>query len=506
MPQHSEKPRESWSPCDWSTNPETRALVASQLAGDFYAFVRYFFKAVTGFDWQHNWHHLEIVEALMKCHDHESNRLLINIPPRFGKTELAVIMFMAWSFTRNQSCQFIHLSYSDELALDNSSRTKELIESEWYQCLWPVPMNPKRSSKGLWRTKAGGGVKAGAAGGSVTGFGAGVSNNIFGGAIIIDDPLKVDDADSDVERDKVNKRLNATITSRVNAKKTPIICIMQRLHDDDMSGFILNGGTGEGWEHLKIPVMDEKGVPTWPWRMDVQQMAAKRIADKYVWNGQYMQEPIPDDGEYFKAEGARWYTKAPEHLTYYGASDYAVTEGGGDYTEHSVWGVCPDGNIYAVDWWSGQTKADRWIEEQLDLCDKWNPVAWAGETGPIKSSVEPWLKRRMRERNVFVPLRWVNHSTAKYKTGNARALQAMWEQGRVYLPKEAPWAQDLLRQLTRFPLGTLDDKVDACGIFARTIAKVWETEPVEKKQEPSVIKPDEIRISDLLTSKRTSEW
>ena len=139
-----------------------------------------------------------------------------------------------------------------------------------------------------------------------------------------------------------------------------------------------------------------------------------------------------------------------------------------------------------------------WIEQQLDMCAKYKPLTWVGETGPIKSAVEPWLKRRMRERNTLVPLRWVSHSTANYKVAGARSFQALWEQGRVYLPKNKSWADELLRQLTRFPLGTLDDKVDCCSIFARHIAKVWEQNPPkEEPQGPVVEGKPELQIEKL---------
>ena len=457
----------------------------------FLFFCRYFFKVLNGVKFRLNWHHEEIAHALIRCYNHETKRLVINIPPRYSKTELVVVMFIAWCLMLNARCQFIHLSYSDELALDNSGRVKELIQLEEFQELWPLQIKKDTQSKGLWRTHLNGGMKAGTAGGSVTGFGAGLGEDDagesrFGGALIIDDPLKPDDEESEAIRKKTNRRLNATIKSRLNNPNTPIIMIMQRLHDDDPSGFVLNGGTGEKWEHLKIPVIDEAGNPLWEFRHGVKELTAIRTADKYVWNGQYMQEPIPDEGEYFHRDGANWYDKLPAHLNFYGSSDYAVTEGGGDFTEHAVWGVCPDGNVYLVDWWSGQTKSDVWIEEQLDLVAKYSPNWWGGETGPIKASIEPWLRKRMRERKTYVTLKWTNHSTANYKTAGARAFQALWEAGRVYLPTNKQWAQDLLLQLTRFPLGTLDDKVDACSIFARRIAKTWSLHPVEEKVETQV--------------------
>jgi predicted phage terminase large subunit-like protein len=142
--------------------------------------------------------------------------------------------------------------------------------------------------------------------------------------------------------------------------------------------------------------------------------------------------------------------------------------------------VCPDGNVYVVDWWSGQTKADIWFESMIDLVAIYHPGLWAGESGPIKASIEPFLKKRMRERRQYVSMRWVNHSSENYKAAGARGFQALWEAGRVYLPKGMQWAQDLLLQLTRFPLGRLDDKVDVCAIFTKMINSVWEQAPQEK--------------------------
>jgi predicted phage terminase large subunit-like protein len=417
-------------------------------------------------------------------------------------------MFIAWSMAKNPYAQFIHLSYSEELALDNSARIKELIGLDEFQALWPIQIKKDASAKGLWRTAQGGGLKAGAAGGTVTGFGAGVDGEKFDGAIVIDDPLKPDDAESEPMIKKTNTRLNATVKSRCNVPATPIIMIMQRLHDADPAGFALNGGTGDKWEHLKIPVLKADGKPLWEFRHGVKELAAIRAADKYVWNGQYMQEPIADDGEFFHTDGANWYvsSETPKHLNYYGASDYATKDGEGDYTEHGVFGVCPDGDIYVVDWWSGQTKTDVWIEEQIDLAVKYKVAMWTGETGPIKSAIEPWLKRRMRERKSYFPLRWVSHSTPNYKQAHARSFQGLWEHGRIYLPKDKEWAHELLRQLTRFPLGVLDDKVDVCSIFSRQINKVWEQHPPTEKTDTTVAEDSPLIIENFAPVTKQVMW
>ena len=443
---------------------------------DLLFFTRYFFKKRYGSKFIVNKHHKSIVSALHKIVNGEIKRLIINMPPRYGKTELAVINFIAWSIANNPKSKFIHLSYSDDLALDNSAFVKELITSDEYQQFWPHFLKSDSTAKKKWYTQDGGGVYATSAGGAVTGFGAGsTGSDIFEGAIIIDDPLKVDDADSDTKRSLVNKRMNTTIKSRLNSRNTPIIVIMQRIHDDDMTGFLLGGGTGEDWHLLKIPVKDEVGEPLWPHKHTKEELKILE-SDRYTFSGQYMQEPIPDEGVYFTKDSFRWYENLPAHLNYYGASDYAVTEGGGDYTEHGIFGVCPDGNIYIADWWSGQTKADLWIESQIDLIQAYRPLKYAGETGPIKAAVEPWLTKRMRERRVYTVLVWLSHARNS-KEANARSFQALVEAGRIYLPKDKPWAIDLLLQLIRFPMGRYDDKVDVCSLVGRMIADIWASTP-----------------------------
>jgi len=99
-------------------------------------------------------------------------------------------------------------------------------------------------------------------------------------------------------------------------------------------------------------------------------------------------------------------------------------------------------------------------------------MKWAGETGPIKSAVEPFLNLRMRQRRAYTILEWMSHAKNS-KEANARTFQALVEAGKVYLPKGEPWAIELVNQLVRFPLGKYDDKVDVCSIFARMINEVW---------------------------------
>ncbi|MEG2495582.1 MAG: hypothetical protein RSB32_07795, partial [Mucinivorans sp.] len=214
-------------------------------------FTRYMFHQKTGNKFIVGDHHRIICDALDKVINGEIKRLIINIAPRYGKTELAVKNFIAYGLAVNPKSRFIHLSYSDDLVLDSSKEIQQTVTAEYYQQLFPATQVDSRNTK-KWYTSAGGGLYAVSAAGQVTGFGAGQvdteqqnmdefttsSESIFAGAIVIDDPIKPEDALSDNVRERVNNRFETTIRNRVNSRNTPIIIIMQRLHEHDLCGYL----------------------------------------------------------------------------------------------------------------------------------------------------------------------------------------------------------------------------------------------------------------------------
>ncbi|MEI6737790.1 MAG: hypothetical protein WCL29_04845, partial [Pseudomonadota bacterium] len=138
----------------------------------FDLFTRYFFRKQYNRPFLMAGHHRAITDALTRVVAGDCPRLIINIPPRWGKTEIAVKMFVAWCLANNPAGKFIHLSYSDDLALDNSSAIRDIIKSEEFQRLFPTNLRADSDSKKKWWTRAGGGLYATAAGGAITGFGA----------------------------------------------------------------------------------------------------------------------------------------------------------------------------------------------------------------------------------------------------------------------------------------------------------------------------------------------
>lgn len=279
-------------------------------------FTRYIFKKKTGNRFIVGDHHRIICEALDKVISGEIKRLIINIAPRYGKTELAVKNFISYGLALNPKSKFIHLSYSDDLVLDSSKEINNIIRSDYYQRLFPESATDSNNAK-KWYTNAGGGLYAVSSAGQVTGFGAGQVDNPddreekemddfmpawdteFAGAIIIDDPIKPEDALSETIRERVNNRFETTIRNRVNSRNTPIIIIMQRLHEHDLCGY-LQEIEPEDWTVVSLPCIrhDENGneKALWEFKHTVEELHKIESANSFVFDTQYMQNPTPIEG------------------------------------------------------------------------------------------------------------------------------------------------------------------------------------------------------------------
>jgi hypothetical protein len=235
----------------WSFNE--KRMLKYMLEQDGMQFMRYFFKLREGNKMLLNWHHYAIDYVLQAVLDMKINRLIINIAPGYTKTEQAVLNFICRGLALNSRSKYIHTSYSGDLAHENSSKIKDTVQSPEFQELWPMETRTDTKGKKRWFTEQGGGMMAAASGGQITGFRAGRMEPGFTGAFINDDPLKPDDAYSTPKRNAINNRFNNTHRSRLAVEEVPMINIMQRIHEDDLSGFLLKGGSGDVWHHLVIP-------------------------------------------------------------------------------------------------------------------------------------------------------------------------------------------------------------------------------------------------------------
>lgn len=298
-------------------------------------FTRFFFKKLYKRKFIVGDHHKAIAGALDRVLKGEINRLIINVAPRYGKTELAIKNFIAEGFAINPAARFIHLSYSDDLARDNSRGVQQIMRSEEYRAMFPQAQ-PTSVSTRKWETRAGGGMYAISSAGQVTGFGAGIVDKEddeeladevaaldefaslnadgFGGAIVIDDPIKPDDARSEQIREKINQKFETTIRNRTNSRKTPIIIIMQRLDDNDLCGY-LQRLEPDVWTVIKLPVIQEdpetgEEKALWPFKHTLEELHALREKNAFVFDTQYMQNPRPLEGLMYE-RGFRTYSEVP---------------------------------------------------------------------------------------------------------------------------------------------------------------------------------------------------
>lgn len=415
-------------------------------------FARYFFKQRMGAKMIVAPHHQVIQRTLQRVIDGEITRLIVNIPPGYTKTELATINMIGRGLALNNRARFMHLSYSHNLALLNSSTARGIVKSQAYQSMWPMALRDDADSKAMWWTEHGGGVYASSAAGQVTGFRAGHMEPGWQGALIIDDPVKPDDAYSDTVRGGVNSRFNETIKSRLALETTPMIVIMQRIHYSDLSGYLLRGGSGEKWHHLCLPVIIDNsqaypeenthgieiahGLPDgwlWPFKHNESHRAAL-FAHRRTAEAQYMQRP-----RRFNAEGALWTEgliaaahalQITQELSRTVVAVDPATTASDESDETGIVAASAYGHgdkrQYSVDGdYSGKFSPNGWAQKAIGAYEQHDADAIVIETNQGGDMAESTL------RNAGFKGRVVRVHASKGKFARAEPISALYEQGRV---------------------------------------------------------------------------
>lgn len=439
---------------------------------------RYFFKKQYNRKFVTSHHHEVIFEALERVLLGKCKRLIINIAPRYSKTEIAVKSFISHGLSLNPAAKFIHLSYSDSLALDNSETVKDLCQSTDYQMLFPeVQIKKSSKAKEKWYTTAGGGVLARSAGGSVTGFGAGAVDDPdsdiaefieaidkhydsdalaikqqFGGAIIIDDPIKPEDADSETVRDRVNYRFDSTVRNRVNSRNTPIVIIMQRLHPMDLTGYLHDIEPDE-WEIISLPCLfvGESGQleALWPFKHTVEELHKLDKVNPVVFQTQYQQNPKPKEGLLFPEEGLTFMdiSQFPEH-DYKAAAIDPADEGGDDLS--APFGYLSGDKIYVPEIIFNKDGTDINIPDcvELILRNRINHTVIEGNSAWILFAKE--VRKLVNEKNEDLEIRVLKNSANKHTRILAQAafIRNKFVFRKDY--KEHPQYYRFMQQLTSY--------------------------------------------------------
>lgn len=451
---------------------------------DLLTFTKTMFGARKGQEFIENWHHAAICTALERVVIGQTKRLIINIPPRYSKTEIAVINFMAWCMGNFPDSEFIHASYSSRLAANNSYQCRAVVQSEKYAEIFQdvVLMNDSKA-KDEWRTTDSGCVYATGAEGTITGYGAGKLRDYFGGAIIIDDPHKAGEASSDRMRQNVLDWFQTTIESRCNSPDTPIIVIMQRLHEEDLTGWLLNGGNGENWEHLCIPVLDADDNPLWPFKHDREALARMESANRYVFTGQYMQRPSPIGGGLIKGEWFGRYRVLPKLKQRKIYADTAQkTKERNDYSVFECWGQSEDGKAYLLDMIRGKWEAPELKRRAIDF---WNKCS-ADKSSPLRGMV---IEDKSSGTGLIQELKNSERIPVKAQPRSNDKLTRVMdsapyiESGYVMIPEDAPFVSDFVIECEAFTADDShkhDDQIDPmCDAIQDILAT--RPEPVRAK-------------------------
>jgi len=414
-----------------------------------------------------NWH-IELIaarlEAVLAGH---ITRLIINVPPRSLKSVTASIAFVAWALGRNPSHQIICASYGQDLADKLALDTRSVMQSDWYRRVFGNILDGSRQAVADFRTTQGGGRFATSVGGVLTGRG--------GDIIIIDDPIKPGGAMSDAERSSANGWFDHTVSSRLNDKKTgAIVIIMQRLHQDDLVGHVLEQGP---WDTLVLPAVAEApqvfeysnifgqhrkernvGDVLQAERESLEILAQlKATLTEYHYAGQYQQAPAPSGGAIFKRDWIQYYEpheKPQKFQQVLQSWDTANKETElADYSVCTTWGL-QGSTRYLLDV----------TRSKMDFPDlKKAVVAQINKHKPQLVLIED----KASGTQLIQELRSLGHSIVKEvkpqgdKIMRARAQTAGFEGGFVKLPRQASWLDAYEHELLTFPRANYDDQVDS---------------------------------------------
>jgi hypothetical protein len=436
------------SPADAATELLTRRQARQSLQ----AFTEY-----TTLNWKAGRIHREICEQLDRVVRKDIKRLIIACPPQHGKSTVASKRLAAFVLGKTPTTDVISASATSGLAEEFGRDTRNCIASSEYRSLFPDTVLAEDSqAKGRWNTSHGGGYYAIGVGGALMGRGAELG--------LIDDPFSTwEEGQSQLVRNKVWDWYQGTFYNRIRPGGA-IVVIEHRMAEDDLIGRLIEqqkAGGLDQWTIVEIPA--DLNNPPWVERYNRDELLLLKSAQgPRKWAALYMQNPTPEEGTFFKRE---WFNlvdpkKVSGHA--YTTGDFAVTEGDGDFTELGTHKYSGDRLTLGIAGWRGQTSADVWIEHLIEQFATYKPLCFFGESGPIRRSIEPFLRRRMSERRKYCRLEWLVRSHDKATM--ARPLQAMAASGKVDIA-DTEYGHHLLSQLLQFPAGRLDDAVDMAGLM-----------------------------------------
>jgi len=449
-----------------SINPTEYRAVART---DFNTFVhRAFLELNPSVPFMPTWHNELIASKLEACRRGEIKRLIINVPPRSLKSLQAAAAFPAFVLGNEASAQIICVSYGQDLANKHSFDCRNLISSAWYRKIFPkTQLSPQKQSLQEFITTQNGFRLATSVGGVLTGRGADI--------IIIDDPLKPDEAVSETQRKATNEWYDYTLYSRLNDKRTGcIIIIMQRLHEDDLVGHVLEQ---EEWEHVRLPAIAPEeethvicsffgartirraaGDALHPEREPLAVLQhIRRTIGEYNFAGQYQQQPSPLGGGMVKAEWFKFYVPGEQPAKFeimFQSWDTANKNTElSDYSVCTTWGLKRK-KLYLLNVYRQRLEFPELKRAIVSRASHFRPSNIIIED---KASGTALIQDLIRDGVSGV----TSYEPAMDKVMRLHSVSSTIENGFVYLPEKAEWLAEYLHELTTFPSTKHDDQADS---------------------------------------------
>lgn len=458
-----------------------------------------------------------------------SPRLLLCMPPRTGKSELASRKFPAWVLGQHPDWEIISASHTQSLAMSFSRHIRDTLRDPSYQAVFPDgKLDPDSQSVENWMTTSGGGYLAAGIGSGITGRGAHI--------LLIDDPVKnMEEADSQTVRDNTWEWYTSTAYTRL-APGGGVLGIMTLWNDDDWGGRIITAsesGEGDKFEIVRYPAInegydeylgaDDEIVKVYPGNEPPVSARLLRPADTALhparydtdyllkikknfyatgsgrtWSALYQQNPAPEEGAFFTKDMMRYYSTAPRRSEcyVYQAWDFAISE-----KNQSDWTVCstmaqdPNDALYELDLERFRTGNSFIIVDAiLDQYERHRPDLLGFEDGQIWKSIKALFERRCQERKLYPSYEVLQPLTDKMV--RAGPLRGRMQMGKVYYHDIAPYKREADQEMLRFPAGKHDDVIDARAWCVRlTLSKA-----APARKEPAKIKGWRDRLGEIMGS------
>lgn len=482
----------------WEDLTKLEKLAIKELSThDFDTFVKIWFPIQQGEKWIPNWHHLYIARAIDEIIEGVRKDTIFNVTPGSGKTELLSIHFPPYSYLKLNKVRNLNISFADTLVKRNSKRVRDLVNSREWQELYPAKTGTSKDDEFQILNDAGKvrlEMISKSMGGQITGSRGGyITPGVYSGCVTLDDPEKPDDMFSKVKRERGQMIAKNTIRSRRAHSETPVIVIQQRLHAQDMTWFLMNGGMGIEFDQISIPAMvtEEygKSLPDWlqphfekdvlsseyividgvkyysfwPSKESIHDLKALRDADLYTFLSQYQQEPIALGGNAINVGWFQYYGTGekstmpkPDRFDYtFITADTAQKEGElNDYSVLCYWGMFK-GRIYFIDGVRGKWEAPM-LETQFKAFVKqcWNRNKECGNLRKIYVEDKASGTGLIQNCRKAFPIEITPVQRDKDKVTRCMDAQPVIKNGYVVLPESHHMLAEFLAEAAAF---TYDD-------------------------------------------------